>query len=376
MHRYVPTPETSGQPLSHVAPVAIVGARGYAGLELVRILLRHPGAKVVAAFAADSSFSLADYLPEAAAGAVPVLPMTDFEKTLSEVKSVFLATPAEVSAELAQKAIAAGVDVIDLSGAFRLSPDKARRHYAIEGGALSLLSQAQYALVPWASPTTGKSPKLISNPGCYATATLMALIPLLKEGLIEASSIVVDAKSGATGAGRKAAENLLFCEVDGECLPYKVGDHQHLPEIIEAIERFAGVKTEPAFATHLLPVRRGIIASIYAKTSSPEIDEAAIAAAFEKAYGSYPLARWGALQAAEGELRSPTGIKDRHSVSLKRIAGSARTEIRFTIRGRQLYLFSLIDNLLKGAASQAVENFNRTRDFPVQTALEQLEGTL
>lgn len=344
--------------------VAVVGARGYSGLELVRLLLKHPGVKIAACLATDAAFQLSDYLPEAAARAVPVASVKDFSRILSDIQVVFLATPAEASIGLAQEALARGVKVIDLSGAFRLSPEQAAKHYGVQGEALKTLADAQYGLVPWAGPLAAKT-HLLSNPGCYATSVLMALIPLVKEGLIDADSIVVDAKSGATGAGRKAAENLLFCEVDGECLPYKVGDHQHLPEIIEALHHYTGVSATPAFSTHLLPVRRGIISSIYARVANSQVDETALDAAYAKAYSNYPLARWGRIDP-----------KDRFAMSLKRIAGSARTEIRYTIRGKQIYLFSLIDNLLKGAASQAVENFNRMQDFPVQTALEQVEGVL
>jgi N-acetyl-gamma-glutamyl-phosphate reductase len=222
----------------------------------------------------------------------------------------------------------------------------------------SLLSSAGYGLVPWAAPIAGRS-RLIANPGCYATSVLMALLPLLKERLIEPETLVIDAKSGASGAGRKAAENLLFTEVDGECLPYKVGKHQHLPEIRRFAREFAGVEIDPMFVTHLLPVRRGIISGLYARLVSG-VTQADVTAAFERAYSSYPLVRFGAAE----------------SLSLKRVVGSARTHIGFTVRGSQLYCFSLIDNLMKGAASQAVENFNRLFDLPAETALLDREGLL
>lgn len=131
----------------------------------------------------------------------------------------------------------------------------------------NLLQQAHYGLVPFAQPLPLVSAKLISNPGCYATAISLALIPLIQQSLIEIESLVIDAKSGTTGAGRKSSENLLFSEVDGECLPYRVGKHQHTPEIQEAVLTYW--KTiNPHFATHLLPTKRGIIASLYAKTQA------------------------------------------------------------------------------------------------------------
>jgi N-acetyl-gamma-glutamyl-phosphate reductase len=339
----------------------VAGARGYAGLELVRMLMRHPAAELAACFAGESTFKPADYLPEAAAAALPVLAMDKFEETAARVRVIFLATPAEVSAELAPKALARGTDVIDLSGAFRLDRDGARAWYGLEAVPPA---QATYGLVPWAGPQSGAAPRLVANPGCYATAVLMALLPLLREGLIEPGTLVIDAKSGATGAGRKAAENLLFCEVEGGCLPYKVGRHQHLPEIRKVARELGGAEIDPLFTTHLLPVRRGIIAGLYARASTGVTHES-IQSAYAKAYDHYPLLRFGR---AEGAARQLLG--------LQRIAGSARTEIRYELVDGKLYVFSLIDNLLKGAASQAVENFNRLYDLPLTTALTEMEGVL
>jgi N-acetyl-gamma-glutamyl-phosphate reductase len=332
--------------------------------------MRHPGARIEACFATDASFRLQDYLPEAAAASIPVLPMAQFEQTAARVKTVFLATPAEVSAELAPRALEQGADVIDLSGAFRLGAAEAASWYGLEsskfpGFGQALLSQASYGLVPWAGPVAGASgPRLVSNPGCYATAVLMALLPLLKAGLIDPATLVIDAKSGTSGAGRKAAENLLFGEVSGDCLPYKVGKHQHLPEIQKYATELAGVAIDPMFTTHLLPVHRGIIAGLYARVRAG-VGLAQVETAFEQAYAGYGLARFGRIQ---GEARQ--------LLSLKRVVGSARTEIRFELQGDKLYVFSLIDNLLKGAAGQAVENFNRLEDLPLTTALNELEGVL
>jgi N-acetyl-gamma-glutamyl-phosphate reductase len=213
--------------------------------------------------------------------------------------------------------------------------------------------------VPWAKPAAKNDAHLIANPGCYATSVLMPLIPLLKAGLIDPSSIVIDSKSGTSGGGRKAAENLLFTEVEGECLPYKVAGHQHFPEICQYIETFASATIDPHFTTQLINVRRGIMSCIYAKLLAG-VTETQIDAAFSRAYSNDPLIRFGKTT----------------SLSLKRVVGSARTHINYKIDGQKLYVFSLIDNLLKGAASQAVENFNRLNDLPAHTALTQMEGVL
>lgn len=345
------------------AKVAVVGVRGYSGLELARILLKHPEANLVAGFATDTAFKLSDYMPEQSAASVPVLSMKELEAVACDLNTVFLATPAEVSLELAPKLLTKGVNVIDLSGAFRLRAEAYPKWYGFEHTAAALLSKAHFGLSPFAGPAaSGGKATLVSNPGCYATAVLMALIPLMKEKLIAPESLVIDAKSGTSGAGRKASEGMLFTEVEGECLPYKVAKHQHFPEICRYAETFAGTAPgsfDPMLTTSLINVRRGIIAGLYARLK-PGAGAKQVQAAYEKSFSGYPLVRFG----------------EDTSLSLKRVVGSARTHINYKVDGDKLYVFSLIDNLLKGAASQAVENFNALNDLPVATALTDMEGLL
>jgi N-acetyl-gamma-glutamyl-phosphate reductase len=359
-------------------PVAVIGARGYSGLELVRLLLNHPKAELVACYGHEKSFQLSDVLSGSPSSSNPlpqVLPLDQLPMTTAQV--VFLATPAEASVELASGLIGRGRDVIDLSGAFRLKrgtpAEQAQTYlkwYGFSHTQTDLLSQASYGLVPFSEPARSK-PALISNPGCYATSALMALIPLLKKGLILEDSIVIDAKSGTTGAGKKATENLLHSEVDESCLPYKVGKHQHSPEIEQFLNTYAGAKAEPIFTTHLLPTRRGILSSIYARMA-PGVGALQIHAAYSEAFERYPLAHWGEIDGdgTSGPVAKPWML------SLKRVSGSPRTQISYQVSNGQLYLFSLIDNLLKGAASQAIENFNRLQDLPVTMGLESMEGNL
>jgi N-acetyl-gamma-glutamyl-phosphate reductase len=359
-------------------PVAVIGARGYSGLELVRLLLNHPSAELIACYGHEKSFQLSDVLSSSPNPSKPlpqVLPLDQLPMTTARV--VFLATPAEASIELACGLLGRGIDVIDLSGAFRLQKgtpvEQAQTYlkwYGFSHPQPDLLSQASYGLVPFSEPSRSK-PALISNPGCYATSVLMALIPLLRKGLILEDSIVIDAKSGSTGAGKKAAENLLHSEVDEGCLPYKVGKHQHSPEIGQFLNTYAGVQIDPIFTTHLLPTRRGIISSIYARVA-PGVDALQIHAAYSEAFEQYPLAHWGEIDGdgTSGPVAKPWML------SLKRVSGSPRTQISYQVLDGQLYLFSLIDNLLKGAASQAIENFNRMQDLPVAMGLESMEGNL
>ncbi len=203
-----------------------------------------------------------------------------------------------------------------------------------------------------------------------ATATSLAMIPLYKAGLVRLDSVSIDAKSGTTGAGKKAEERLLHAEVDGGCLPYRIGRHQHEPEISEAVAHFGlGSRKKSSdvsfsFVPHLLPVRRGIIVSVHARLN-PGVQEKDVSESFESVYGTYPLVRLASLN--EGETSD---------LVLRRVVGSARTVIAWHVRGDQLIVFSLIDNLLKGAASQAVENFNRFCGLNVETGLSEREGVL
>ena len=354
--------------------VAVVGARGYAGLELTRLLLKHPMANLVSCFA-TSSFQLSDSLGERRARDVRCLSIEalDAEVSAQGIEVVFLATPAETSVQLAPRLLSLGAHVIDLSGAFRLpgrNPtgciEMYEKWYGFAHAAPELVARAEYGLVPWYSENERpEGPRLVANPGCFATAVLMAVLPLFKNGLIDASSLVIDAKSGTTGAGRKAEERLLHAEVDGLCLPYRIGRHQHEPEIEQAAQTFGGVAFQPFFTTHLLNVRRGIVASIYAKCAT-ETDGRAVEQAFEGAYGSSALVEVACLDEAGADKL----------LNLRRVVGTPRTQIAWRIVDGRLYLFSLIDNLLKGAASQAVENFNRVISCAAETGLEEMEGLL
>jgi N-acetyl-gamma-glutamyl-phosphate reductase len=311
-------------------------------VELARLLLRHSAVELTHCFA-TREFHLSDEIFSEAATKVACLTDNHVMDHLTDI--VFLATPAEVSAELAPKILAKGKTVIDLSGAFRLQ--NSEPWYGFDSG-----HKGEYGLVPFCG-TYANETRLIANPGCYSTAINMALLPLLKHGVIESSGIVIDAKSGTSGAGRKASESLLYSEVEGQCLPYKVGRHQHLPEITEAAKAFADTTIEPHFATHLLPVKRGIIASIYANAKTSNL--AHVEHAFATEYANYSLVRHG------GDVEK--------LANLQKVVGTPYVHISYALNGKKLYVFSAIDNLLKGAASQAVENLNRVLDLPTAFSL-------
>jgi N-acetyl-gamma-glutamyl-phosphate reductase len=339
---------------------SIIGARGYAGLETARLLLNHPHADLVHCFA-TSDFNLESYLSHPKAKLVRSFSDAEIFNHPTEV--YFLATPAEVSLKLAPKLLSLGKKVIDLSGAFRLKKHDYQEWYGLQHDEKELLQLANYGLVPWVGPFSSVKTSLISNPGCYATAISMALIPLLKDGLIHSEGIVIDAKSGTSGAGKKASENLLFTEVEGECLPYKVGKHQHFPEIVETVANFTGKQINPHFSTSLLATRRGIIANIYAELKDGlglrDIEES-----FGRAYKDSDLV-------THGPLKSHSQL-----LSLKRVVGTSKTHLSYEVSGKKVYLFSCIDNLMKGAAGQAIENFNRIYDYHTSTGLNHLEAII
>jgi N-acetyl-gamma-glutamyl-phosphate reductase len=329
--------------------VSVVGARGYAGLELVKLLLKHKSVELTHCFATQD-FSLNQEIFDADVSAVRCLKTEDLPKNLTEI--VFLATPASVSHELAPKIIKAGKRVIDLSGAFRLKKNDYMKWYSLKHEQQDLLSSADYGLVPFAGPLKSDA-KLVANPGCYASAVSLALVPLIQNKLIDLEKIVIDAKSGTTGAGKEASEKMIFSEVDGECRPYRVGQHQHLPEILEAVSAWGGSDIDLHFTTHLLPTKRGISAALYLNSKTKNLGD--IASAYQKVYGDYPLLKHGTQIDALS--------------SLSKVIGTSRTHISYELIGQKLYVFSVIDNLLKGAASQAVENLNRFLDLPPATSL-------
>jgi N-acetyl-gamma-glutamyl-phosphate reductase len=328
--------------------VSIVGARGYAGVELTKLLLKHPHAELKYAFATKDFSITNDVLAQ---GAQKIVCLTDDKIMDNLTDVVFLATPAEVSLELAPQIAKAGKKVIDLSGAFRLKKNDYNKWYKFDHTEKEMLMSADYGLVPFAGPINKTN--LIANPGCYATAISMALIPLVKKNLIDTTHLVIDAKSGTTGAGKKASENILFSEVDGNCGPYRVGKHQHTPEIQEAVETWGKTEIDPHFSTTLLPVKTGIIAAIYAQALTTDIKK--IEEAYADTYAGYDLVRHG----NNIEVLS----------SLSKVVGTPYTHISYELVGNKLYVFSVIDNLLKGAASQAVENLNRFLDLPPSFSL-------
>ncbi|MCB0367128.1 MAG: N-acetyl-gamma-glutamyl-phosphate reductase [Bdellovibrionales bacterium] len=311
--------------------VAIVGWSGYSGLELAQLALRHPQMELAACFSRSQETQLNQLLP--GAPLVPVFSNEELATRADGFDTVFFATPTEASLELIPQITSSEVRIIDLSGGFRCQKD------------------VVYGLQPF-NPSKAQ---FIANPGCYVTSILMALVPLMRASLIEPSRIVIDAKSGSSGAGKSLRSDLLFCEVEGNCLPYKVAQHQHLPEILYYMDEFAGQAAKVLFTPHLMPFKRGIISSIYAQTKGSESD---LTQVYSEAYKDYPLVSFQPLSDGADLL------------ALSKVVGTPRTHISYKVVDGDLYLFSCIDNLLKGAASQAIENWNVQNNLPPQYGLE------
>lgn len=305
--------------------VAVVGATGYAGAELAAILARHTGASLVGTF--DSSFTL-----EALDAAKPEL--------------VFLATPNEVSNDVAPKIVAAGMRVIDLSGAFRLrEADLYPQWYGFAHAEPKLLEEAVYGLTEFCNGEL-KNARLVANPGCYPTSVLLALRPLTY--LIDRDQpLIVDSKSGVSGAGKKADLSYSFAELFGNFKAYGVGTHRHEPEIRQGLH--LGQRATLVFVPHLLPTVRGILSTMHVGfTRAITADE--VTQLYADAYAKAPLVK----VLPHGQLPE-----------LKNVVNRPHAEIGYQLLqgGRRAVVVSVIDNLLKGAASQAVQNFNRMYGF-------------
>jgi len=323
--------------------VSVVGASGYSGIELVKILVRHPGVRIDRLFANSSAGKhLADVAPLFGKTVDIVLEPYSIDK-ISESDLVFIALPSGEAMNLVPAMLSAGKRVIDLGGDFRLQDTSLyERYYKRTHSASALLKQSVYGLPEW-NYSHIQSASLIANPGCYPTSAILPLAPLLKEGLIESNGIAVSSLSGVSGAGRSASVEMSFGEVNESVRAYKVGTHQHIPEIKSVLESFSHTQVKLTFVPHLLPITRGIYTSTYATMKKP-VNEQTLLAVYEKYYASAPFVRYSATAIPE----------------IKNVVYTNFIDIGFRINPEegQLILLSAIDNLIKGAAGQAVQNMN------------------
>jgi N-acetyl-gamma-glutamyl-phosphate reductase len=337
--------------------LAVVGVTGYTGFELARILLRHPAVKSPVFYLRETQGKkcLAELFPQLrGVGEAPLRSLSVAEIIASNASTAFLATPYEVSAEIAPALLEAGLRVVDLSGAFRFrSADTFASWYKLPTPHANWLSEAVYGL-PELYASEIASSRLIANPGCYATSVILALRPLDEAGVIaHGSSVVCDCKSGVSGAGKDPRRDLHFVEVDENFKAYNLFSHRHTPEILE----HTGLSEDRlVFSTHLLPLARGILSTIYV-TLGDARSGAEIETIFRKFYAGRPMVRiWPAGSLPE----------------LQHVAHTNFCDIGFSLdnSGKRLILVSCLDNLGKGAAGQAVQNFNLMSGIEEQTALQ------
>jgi N-acetyl-gamma-glutamyl-phosphate reductase len=323
--------------------VAIAGASGFAGQELIRLLSRHPNVTITAATGSQAT-STPRKLPALSKiwdGTVVPLDASAFA-----ADAVFLALPEAASAELAPVLLGSGLRVIDLSGAFRLRDDATRAKFY--PSTTSLPTGVAYGLTEFEFDAI-RSARLISNPGCYPTASLLALLPLKRAGLLQpGAEIIIDAKSGISGAGKAATERTHFSENHGSVAAYNPFGHRHTPEMEQALGQSV------TFVPHLVPLDRGILSSVYAHLL-PGTTSAAVAGAFEKAYADAPFVR------ITGEVLP----------EIKHVAHTNFCDVGWKVdqaTGR-VFVVSVIDNLVKGASGQAIQNFNVMYGFDQKTGL-------
>jgi N-acetyl-gamma-glutamyl-phosphate reductase len=289
--------------------------------------------------------------------ALPYRPLSESEGVDAEV--AFLATPAEVSHQLAPRLLARGLRVVDLSGAFRLAdPAAYPAWYGFAHQHPALLAEARYGLPELARGSLAGA-RLVTNPGCYATAIALAVAPLVKSGLCSAEGVAVTGLSGVSGAGRKASEDYSFCEVDEDLRAYRIGKHQHVPEIEQTVARYAGACGGLSFTPVLVPIRRGILASCVLRLTGPTSAEA-LSRAVAAAYAGEPFVR---TMAAD-------------QVMVKDVARTNRCHLGVALDARAgvAVAVSAIDNLVKGAAGQAVQALNAALGWPEATGLDLLGG--
>jgi len=320
----------------------VIGATGYAGAELMRILSGHKNASVQ--HAVSKSFSgqnLSDIYPSFTGRDIPLEQM-DIDAVTKDCGIVFTCLPHGTSAEVVPQLLSRGAKVIDLSGDFRYTDAAVyEKWYQRTHNAKHLLSKSVYGM-PELYRDRIKDADLIGNPGCYTTSAILAMAPLLKAGLIHPGSIIVDAKSGATGAGRASNTALSFCEMNENVKAYGVGTHRHTSEIEQELSIAAGAPVTLSFTPHLLPVKRGIISTMYATPSN-----GVTTAQLKDAYAMY-------------ENEPFVKVYEDSLPELKHVVGSNNCAIGFVLDARtnRLIVVSCIDNLIKGAAGQAVQNMN------------------
>ncbi|MBL7156967.1 MAG: N-acetyl-gamma-glutamyl-phosphate reductase [Candidatus Omnitrophica bacterium] len=335
--------------------VGIIGATGYTGEELVKILAGHKDVKIAVLQAiVEEELPISDIFPSLAEKIDLVCKKPSLKDAIKKADLFFLALPHTVSMTVAPKLVEAGKKVIDLSADYRLEVGEYERWYGIKHKDIANIRKAVYGM-PELYGNKIKGAKLIANPGCYPTSALLATMPLVKKGAVNLNTIIIDSKSGTTGAGRKATIALSHAEVNENLKAYKINEHQHKPEINMVLGKLSGRKgVDVLFVPHLIPMNRGILSTVYMDLNE-EFNIVEITQVYKNFYKDKPFVR----VMDEGTLPE---IKDVRYTNFCNIGTK--------VTGNKVVVVSCIDNLLKGAAGQAVQNMN------IMYGLEETEGLL
>ena len=339
--------------------VGIIGATGYAGVEIVRLLQQHKDAEVV--WYGSRSYIDKKYA-DVFANMFEIVDEKclddNIEELADKVDVIFTATPQGLCSSLVNEEILNKVKIIDLSADFRIKDVATyERWYKIEHKSPEFIDEAVYGLCEINREKT-KGARLIANPGCYTTCSILSIYPMVKEGLIDPKSIIIDAKSGTSGAGRGAKVPNLFCEVNENIKAYGVGTHRHTPEIEEQLGYAAGEEVLINFTPHLVPMQRGILVTAYANLKK-EVTYEEVKAVYDKYYKKEQF-----IRVLENETPPET----------RWVEGSNYVDVSFKIDERtgRIIMMGALDNLIKGAAGQAVQNMNIIFGLPENEGLQQV----
>jgi N-acetyl-gamma-glutamyl-phosphate reductase len=323
--------------------VGIVGGTGYTGAELLRILALHPQAEVVVLTSRQEAGRRADaHFPHLRGYCGDLTFTAPDADALAACDAVFFATPHGTAMTLAPELVARGVKVIDLSADFRLRDTAVfKQWYRQDHACPDLLAEAVYGL-PEVYREQIRKARIVANPGCYPTSVQLGYLPLLEQGLIARDGLIADCKSGVSGAGREAKVGSLFSEVSDSFKAYGAGGHRHWPEISQGLRDFAGSEVGVTFVPHLTPAIRGIHATLYARLTRDDVD---LQALFEQRYAQEPFVD----VAPAGDHPETRGVRG---------ANTCRIAVHLAPDRRTVIVLSVIDNLVKGASGQAVQNLN------------------
>ncbi len=330
--------------MSQIA-VGIVGASGFTGLELIKIALAHPRFELAYLATTEGGVNLSDLHPALAGVCDQPVEKMDIQKLADRCELAFLAVPHQSAMAIAAPLLKRGVKVVDLSADYRLERETYEAAYCPHSDTANL-AHAVYGMPEMHREAIG-SARLVANPGCYPTAALLGLLPFI-EAIDFSAPVIVDAKSGVSGAGKKCVETTHFATVNDNCFTYAPLAHRHQPEMIEKLSQLSGQKPQLLFTPHLLPITRGMLASIYVRLKAP-IDAQAVA---ESYYADNPFVR----------------VRNR-PVSAKQVAGTHFCDLFVRRQGEMLLIGTAIDNLLRGASSAAVANANLMMGLDEQLGL-------